>query len=82
MEYEIAPALGQFVARRIDDQVPQRDPFIPFLDVWHDYVCGGAEPPFSGRNNLKAFALLSAAVDSVTTGKRVSIAGNPTYAAA
>lgn len=82
MDYEVAPAFGQFAAQRIDEEVPQRDPWIPFLDVWYDYLCGGAEPPFSGRNNLKTFAMLSAAIVSVETGKPVMIAGNPKYAEA
>jgi scyllo-inositol 2-dehydrogenase (NADP+) len=82
MDYEVAPALGQFSAHRIDDAVPARDPWLPFLDVWHDYLSGGAEPPFSGRNNLKTFAMLSAAIESVETGQPVHIAENPKYKAA
>jgi len=82
MDYEVAPALGQFAAQRIDDQVSPRDPWRVFLDIWHDYLRGGAEPPFSGRNNLKTFAMLSAAVESVETGRPVAIAGNPKYKAA
>jgi predicted dehydrogenase len=79
MDYEVAPALGQFSAQRIDEGVPQRDPWFPFFDIWHDYLCGGAEPPFSGRNNLKTFAMLSAAIESVETGKPVEIIDHPTY---
>ena len=79
MDYEVAPALGQFTAQRIDDGVPQRDPWFPFFDIWHDYLCGGAEPPFSGRNNLKTFAMLSAAIESVETGKPVEIIDHPKY---
>jgi len=82
MDYEVASALDQFAARRIDDAVPVRDPWIPFFDIWHDYLCGGAEPPFSGRNNLKTFAMLSAAIESVETGRPVVTAGNPQYRAA
>lgn len=83
MDYEVASVRErQFAAQRIDDQVPQRDPWIPFLDVWHDYLCGGAEPPFSGCENLKVFAMLSAAIESVETGKPVQIAGNGKYGAA
>jgi predicted dehydrogenase len=82
MDYEVAPALGQFVARRIDDHVLPRDPWSPFFDLWHDYLNGGAEPPFSGRENLKTFAMLSAAIESVESGKPVAIAGNPKYQAA
>jgi scyllo-inositol 2-dehydrogenase (NADP+) len=82
MDYEVAPALGLFAAQRIDAAVPVRDPWIPFLDAWHAYLCGGAEPPFSGRNNLKTFAMLSAAIESVETGGPVRISENPSYAAA
>ena len=81
MDYEVAPALGQFEARRIDDAVPPRNPWEPFFDAWHDYLCVGAEPPFSGRNNLKVFAMLSAAIESVETGRPVAVAGNPECAA-
>lgn len=82
MDYEIAPALGQFAVKRIDDHVPPRDPWTVFLDLWHDYLRGGAEPPFSGRNNLKVFALLTAAIESVESGQPVAVAGNPKYAIA
>jgi len=82
MDYEVAPALGQFAARRIDDTVPVCSPWLQFLDLWHDYLCGGVEPPFSGRNNLKTFAMLSAAIESVESGKPVMIAGNPKFKAA
>jgi len=79
MDYEIAPVLGQFASRRIDDAMPVRDPWNPFLDAWYDYLCGRIEPPFSGRSNLKTFAMLSAAIESVQSGKPVAIAGNPNY---
>jgi len=82
MDYEVAPALGQFAVQRIDGHVPPRDPWVVFLDTWHEYLLGGAEPPFSGRNNLKTFAMLGAAIDSVETGKPVAISGNPKYMAA
>ncbi len=76
------PTLGMETPERIDAAVPVRDPWIPFMDAWHAYLCGGAEPPFSGRNNLKAFAMLSAAIESVETGGPVRISENPSYAAA
>lgn len=79
MEYEVAPALGAFQPQRIDEQVPLQDPFLPFLDAWLAYLNGGQEPPFSGRNNLKVFAMLTAAVESVETGKRVAIAGDERF---
>ena len=79
MDYEVAPALGQFAVRRIDDSVPARNTWELFFEVWHDYLNGGDEPPFSGRNNLKTFAMLSAAIESVETGRPVAIAGNPRF---
>lgn len=82
MDYDFAQALGAFAPRRIDEGIAPGDPFLPFLDLWHDYLCGGIEPPFSGRNNLRVFAMLSAAIDSVNTGRPVEIAGNPRYASA
>ncbi len=83
MGYEVAPALGQFAASAIDVGVEAQDPFRPFFAHWRDYVLGGAEPPFSGRNNLKVMAMLCAAIDSLAgDGRRVAIAGNPRYQAA
>jgi predicted dehydrogenase len=79
MSYELAPVLGQFAPAVIDQDIPARDPFLPFFDVWYDYLNGGAEPPFSGRNNLKVFAMLSAAIDSINTHCPVEIASNPRY---
>ena len=73
-------AVGEgYEPKRIDDAVPARNTWSLFFDVWHDYLCGGAEPPFSGRNNLKTFAMLSAAIESVETGRPVAIAGNPRF---
>ena len=82
MDYDAAPALGQFASADLDCTVAPRDPWNPFLDDWYAYLCGGAEPPFSGRNNLKVFALLSAAIESVETGRPVAVAGNPCFAPA
>jgi predicted dehydrogenase len=82
MSYEFAPPLGAFTPAAIDADVPLVQPWIPFLDIWHEYLVGGAEPPFSGRNNLKVFALLSAAIESVNTRQPVAVARNPRYAGA
>jgi predicted dehydrogenase len=82
MEYEVAPVLGQFSARPIDDGIPPITPFVPLLNSWYEYLRGGTEPPFSGRNNLKIFAMLSAAIESVESGMPVEIAENPKYAIA
>ncbi len=82
MEYEIAPALGEFQPGRIDEAVALRDPFVPFIDAWHDYLTGGPEPPFSGRNNLRTIAMLAASIESVETGLTVQIAQNRRFRAA
>ena len=82
MEYEFAPALGAFAPRPIDEDIVPCDPFLPFLDHWHAYLCGGPEPPFSGHRNLQVFALLSAAIEAVETGRPVDIASHPQYAGA
>ncbi len=91
MSYEFAEALGHFEAAEIDKDVPLLNPWVLFLDAWHDYVLDGAEPsgpervegpPFSGRNNLKVMAMVCAAIESVETGGPVDIADNPRYRAA
>lgn len=82
MAYEFAPALGEFAPAAIDADIPARSPWLPFFELWRDYVAGGVEPSFSGRNNLPVFALLSAAIDSVERGQPVDVAGNPRYASA
>ncbi|MEM7132116.1 MAG: Gfo/Idh/MocA family oxidoreductase [Chloroflexota bacterium] len=84
MSYQFAPALGDFDDVKIDAAVPLVKPFAPFFDVWYKYVtigkgAQGEEPPFSGRKNLKVFAMLSAAIDSIESGQAVEIAGNPRY---
>ncbi|MGN6759034.1 MAG: Gfo/Idh/MocA family protein [Thermomicrobiales bacterium] len=79
MRYEFAPELGAFAPATIDEGIPARSPWQPFFDLWHDYVLGGPEPSFSGRNNLPVFALLSAAIASVEEGNPVEVAGNPRY---
>jgi predicted dehydrogenase len=82
MDYEAASPNGQFATVRIDEHVPQCNAFVPLLNTWHDYLCGGVEPPFSGRNNLKSVAMLSAAIESVESGMPIKIAENPKYAKA
>ncbi|CAN5458529.1 hypothetical protein BH09CHL1_BH09CHL1_13470 [soil metagenome] len=82
MDYEFAPALGDFGALAIDAEVPLQSPWIPFYSRWNDYVNGGEEPSFSGRNNLAVFALLSAAIESTESGNPVVVAGNPRFDAA
>lgn len=82
MSYEFAPALGDFSPANIYADIPAQNPWDPFFDHWHAYLTGGPEPPFSGRRNLQVFALLTAAIESVETGRPVEIASNPRFAAA
>ena len=83
MEYEFAARGGKFGRREdLDAGIGTADPFERFFDIWHEYLRGGAEPPWSGRNNLKVFALLSAAIDSIAAGGWVEVAGSERYAAA
>ena len=79
MEYEFAERGGKWGAVEIDEGIPENNPFETYTDIWYEYVTGGPEPPFSGRNNLKVFALLSAGIDSVDGWKMVRVADNPRY---
>ena len=83
MEYEFAER-GQKFARldTIDANLGSRDPWQVFYDAWHAYLSGGPEPSFSGRNNLKVFALLSAAIDSIDSGQPADVATGTRYSAA
>jgi hypothetical protein len=84
MAYEFAPRGGKWQPVQPDAELPTQDPFVEFLDLWHAYVRGAApvEPPFSGRNNLKVFALLSAGIDSIKNNGPVRVHDNPRYAGA
>ena len=85
MHYDVAARGGTFAERAIDAAIPSQSPWPIFFDHWQHYMhhgslADGTEPPFSGRNNLKVFAMLSAGIDSITSGQPVAIAGNPRYA--
>ncbi len=83
MEYEFAERGGTFARRDdIDAGLGRVDAWQTFYDTWRDYLSGGPEPPFSGRNNLKVFALLSAAIDSIDSGQPADVATGTRYAAA
>ena len=83
MEYEFA-ARGRKFERRddIDADLGAVDAWETFYGDWNDYLSGGPEPSFSGRNNLKVFALLSAAIDAIDSGRRAEVAISAHYAAA
>lgn len=82
MVYEFAARGQKWAITEVDQGIPTQEPFLPFADVWHAYLNGGAEPPFSGRNNLKVFAMLSAGIDAAESGQPQWIASNPRYAPA
>ena len=83
MEYEFAERGGKFARQAaIDADLGNVDSWQVFYDAWHDYLSGGPEPPFSGRNNLKVFALLSAAIDSIDSGQPAEVSAGTRYVAA
>ena len=84
MHYDFARRGENFTERAIDENTPLVNPWTTFFEQWHSYMAIGAladgsEPHFTARNNLKVFAMLSAGIDSIETGCRVQIAGNPRY---
>lgn len=84
MHYELAARGGAFQAQAVDDAIPLQSPWPIFFDHWHHYLATGAltdgsTPPFTGRNNLKVFAMLSAGIEAIEQGTTVEIAGNPRY---
>lgn len=83
MTNEFAEPLGEFAPIDLDDGIAAADPWDEFFDRWPTYLTCGDEPSFSGRNNLKPFALLSAAIDSVGRGgASVRVADGERYAGA
>lgn len=84
MHYDYAVRGGNFAERAIDADVPLVSPWTIFFEQWRSYMqtgalADGSEPHFTGRNNLKVFALLSAGIDSIQQGQPVAVAGNPRY---
>ena len=83
MEYEFAERGQKFVRlETIDADLGRVDPWELFYSAWHEYLLGGPEPSFSGRNNLKVFALLSAAIESIETGQAADVATAERYSRA
>jgi len=84
MHYDFAERGDAFTPREIDAEIPPESPWPIFFEHWRHYLAhrtlaDGSEPSFSGRNNLKIFAMLSAGIDSIESGMPVEIAGNPRY---
>lgn len=83
MTNELALPGGSFTPIDIDEGIPAESPWHTYFDVWHRYLVGGPEPSFSGRNNLKVFAPLSAGIESNERGGApVNVAASTRYAAA
>jgi predicted dehydrogenase len=73
MHYEFAPRGGEFSPLDIEAGMAAVNPWDEFMRRWRAWLAGGAEPPFSGRNNLKVFSLLAAGIESARTGRRVRV---------
>lgn len=73
MRYELAPSGGRFEPRALDAGIAPASPWDEFFARWRAWLDGGEEPPFSGRNNLKVFALLCAGIRSAESGRRVKV---------
>lgn len=73
MRYEFAARGGEFAPLEIDAGIAAVNPWHEFMRRWRAWLDGGAEPPFSARNNLRVFALLAAGVESVRTGRTVRV---------
>ena len=79
MTYEFAEPLGAWTPLDLEAGLPPSDPWRTLLTLWRRHLAGEIDPPFSGRNNLRPFALLSAGVTSVETGLPVEIGPGTPY---
>ena len=82
MEYEFAERGDPFQPIDLDRGRAPTQPWSLFFDRWHDYLNRGGEPHFSARANLKVLATIDAAIDSLSRGAFVEVAGDPRYQAA
>ena len=74
MTYEFARRGESFSEIDLDRGRAPTVPWSLFFDRWHDYLQGGDEPHFSGRNNLRVLAVIQAAIESLSSGAFVDIA--------
>ena len=79
MTYEFAESGNDFQPIDLDRGRPVTQPWELFFDIWYDYMIGGDEPSFSGRNNLKLLAIITAAIESLSSESFVKIASHPKY---
>ncbi|MFM9106269.1 MAG: Gfo/Idh/MocA family protein, partial [Chloroflexota bacterium] len=82
MAYEFAEPLGAWTPLDLEAGLPPSDPWRTLLALWRRHLAGEIDPPFSGRRNLRPFALLSAGVASVETGLPATLGPGTPYAAA
>ncbi len=82
MTYEFAERGADFAPIDLDKGRPPTQPWALFFDRWHDWLKGGGEQHFSGGRNLKVLATIDAAIESLSRGAFVEVAGNPRYQAA
>ena len=82
MAYEFAEPLGPWEPLDLEAGLPPSDPWAVLLGQWRRQMLGEVDPPFSGRNNLRPFALLCAGVDSVESGLPVALDEASPYALA
>ncbi len=79
MTYEFAERGAAFEVVDLDRGRPPTIPWSLFFDRWRDWLNGGHEPHFSGRENLKVLATIDAAIESLTTGAFVPIVSGERY---
>ena len=79
MAYEFAERGANFMPVDLNHGRPITQPWELFFDKWYDYITGGSEPSFSGRNNLKILAIITAAIESLSTESFVKVATHPRY---
>ncbi|MDE2638711.1 MAG: Gfo/Idh/MocA family oxidoreductase [Chloroflexota bacterium] len=82
MAYEFAERGADFAPIDLEKGRPPSQPWSLFFDQWHDWLNGGGERHFSGSRNLKVLATIDAAIESLSRGAFVQVAGNPRYQAA
>ncbi len=80
MRYEFAERGGAFASIDLDQGMPPTQPWSLFLERWRDWLTGGAEPHFSGRNNLKVLAVIAAAIASQSSGAFTPVTAMPAAA--
>ena len=77
MRYEFADRGGNFREIDLNRGRPPTQPWSLFFERWRDYLCGGEEPHFSGRNNLRVLAVIQAAIESLESGAFAQVYPSP-----